>query len=99
MNLSIMPKNEPMIAKRISIILEKLGSLMMNKIETNAKKATKLTLIICVASEKIFLQVLRGLYKPKAKYKIKYIGTTTKKENKKQLKNPKWPPIGPNKVV
>jgi len=37
------------------MILEKLGSLMINKIETNTKKAIILTFIICVASENKFL--------------------------------------------
>ena len=70
MNLSMIPRNVAIIAMRKSMILEKSGWLIINRIETRTKNATILTLIIWVASEKMFLYVLRGLYSPNAKYKI-----------------------------
>ena len=57
----MIPKNVAIIANKNSIILEKSGWLMINKIETSKTNDTMFTLIIWVASEKIFLYVLRGL--------------------------------------
>ncbi len=54
-NLSVIPKTVAIIAKRNSMILEKLGSLTINKIATKTKNATMFTFISLVASEKIVL--------------------------------------------
>ena len=45
-NLSMIPKNVEMRASKKSMILEKSGWLIMNKIDTNTKNATILTFII-----------------------------------------------------
>ena len=68
---------------RKSIILEKLGWLKINKTATKITKAKILTLMILVASEKMDLYVLWGLYKPKEKYRIRYVGITANVKKKR----------------